>query len=657
MAETIFHKRLMGVVVSVGSLRGSEKSAVGEFVDLIEFSELAEKMGLGLIQLLPVNDTGYESSPYSALSAFALNPIYLKVGAMAEAAGFEKKIQALNKTYNGEERFPYYKIAKAKIDLLREIFTVNRSKIEKEISVDIWIKKNTWVKSYAVFRRLKEANDEKSWKDWKAFRKVSVNDIEALWNDPKHKDANLFWVWIQYHLDKQFSAVAEKIQAKGIILKGDLPILLNEDSCDVWANPEYFHENLSAGAPPDMYNPDGQNWGFPLYNWYAQQKDNFAWWRARLAAASKYFGAYRIDHVLGFFRIWACSRRDDSALLGRYVPYNQIKKEDLYAIGFDDARINWISVPHIPTGEVWEAVQQAGGSDDDARRAFDLALDRIGNEELWWFKKSIHGEKDIVALELHDAARNYLCRAWANRILFEYDKDTYSPLWYYSRSRAWNSFNDDERANLEAFLDRKKAESEKKWEIQGKKLLSVLVESSTMLACAEDLGATTEWVPRVLQKLKILSLKVFRWEREWDRECQPFIPISDYPELAVCTTSVHDSTTLRQWWEAEADHGLVQTFLGQPSLPKVYNPGTARLLLKTVAAAPSRFRIFPLVDFLHLTPKWYAQDPASERINIPGSSNDFNWTWRIPAPISEIAADGELLSEVKSLSAIKPNHA
>ena len=650
MAEAIFNKRLAGVVVTVGSLRGSGKSAVGEFADLPEFAELASKMGLGLIQLLPVNDTGYESSPYGALSAFALNPIYIRIGAIPESKGFEAEIQALNEKYNEMERFPYYKIAKAKINLLRDIFEANKIAIQREVSVDVWIKKNTWVKSYAVFRRLKEANNEKSWKDWKAFKKVGANDIEALWNDPKQRNSNLFWSWVQYHLDKQFTAAAEKIQSMGIILKGDLPILLNEDSCDVWANPEYFHENLSAGAPPDMYNSMGQNWGFPLYNWHAQQKDNFSWWRARLTAAQKYFKAYRIDHVLGFFRIWACRRRDNSALLGRFVPYTQIKKEDLYALGYDYSRINWFSVPHIPTGEVWQAVQQGGGSDDDARRAFDLALDRIGNEELWWFKKSIHGEKDILALKLHDAARDYFCKAWTNRILFEYDENTYSPVWYYSKSRAWNSLNDAERDYLEAFLDGKKAESEKKWEIQGKKLLSMLVESSTMLACAEDLGVSTECVPKILGNLKILSLKVFRWERKWDTEGQPFTPICDYPELAVCTTSVHDSSTLREWWETEADLNTLAAFLGQPSLPKIYNPGTARLRLKTIAAAPSRFHIFPLIDFLHLTPKWYAQDAAAERINIPGTTSDFNWTWRLPAPISEIAADTELLREVKALS-------
>jgi 4-alpha-glucanotransferase len=174
-----------------------------------------------------------------------------------------------------------------------------------------------------------------------------------------------------------------------------------------------------------------------------------------------------------------------------------------------------------------------------------------------------------------------------------------------------------------------------------------------MVACAEDLGVQTTCVPQVMNKLKIFSLKVIRWERDWTMENHPYIPYGEYPEFSVCTTSVHDSTTLREWWNGEAEQDLFAAFNGSPALPKSYNPGTARIFLRQAASATSNWRIFPFIDLLHLTPRWYADDPASERINVPGTSNKFNWTWRLPASIAEISEDVELIKAVKELSEIK----
>jgi len=186
------------------------------------------------------------------------------------------------------------------------------------------------------------------------------------------------------------------------------------------------------------------------------------------------------------------------------------------------------------------------------------------------------------------------------------------------------------------------------------KLLSVLVESSSMLPCAEDLGAVPQCVPRVLSKLGILGLRVIRWFRIWEKDGQPYIPFEEYPQLSVCTPAVHDSSTVREWWEKETDQGQFSGFIGVPSLPKIYNPGTAKIILSKAAEARSRFRVFQIQDLLHLSNNWYSENPADERINVPGTSNDFNWTYRLPAPIHEIAKDKELISAVAQLSRIKP---
>ncbi|MCL2442817.1 MAG: 4-alpha-glucanotransferase [Treponema sp.] len=662
------NKRLIGVVIPVGALRTKNGIGVGEFSDLADFALLCKKMRIGLIQILPVNDTGFESSPYSSLTAFGLHPLYLSIEGLDEFKTTDDSVKNRIKTakdkFDSYKRFSHYNVLKEKLEICQIIYDTNKAEITKSAKdgvLSTWIDKNTWVKEYAVYRRLKEINELKSWKDWKEYNNVTAADIEKLWKDNKLREEHLFWVWLQQALDIQFSKASKAVAEMGIIMEGDLPILMNEDSCDVWANPELFFQDLSAGAPPDMYCPDGQNWGFPTYNWESHEKDNFAWWRGRLSVAEKYYQAYRIDHVLGFFRIWASSRNDYSSALGRYVPYIPVTSGDLKRLGFDKSRIRWVSQPHIHTGEIWDALKKNWGSlfteteiSAAAEKIFSKALVRVNEEELWLFKKKIKGEKDIDALNLHPAIRNYLFNKWKDRAFIEYQKGKFFPAWCFKTSKAYESFSQEEKDALEALIEKRQKKSEKAWSQLGMKLLSVLVESSPMLPCAEDLGVVPACVPKVLSKLKILGLRVVRWFRDWYKDGQPYIPFEEYPQLSVCTPAVHDSSTVREWWEKEADQGQFSGFIGVPSLPKIYNPGTAKVILSKVASARSRYRVFQIQDLLHLSNNWYSENPADERVNVPGTTNDFNWTYRLPAPISEIIKDKELILAVAELSRIKP---
>ena len=648
-------KSLIGTVVPVSALRSDKSIGVGEFPDLVEFAALCKKMGVSLIQILPVNDTGYDSSPYAALTAFGLHPLYLRIGDLAEfdkSSSYSADIEAIKKQFESALRFPYEEILKAKIILLRKIFTDNVKEIKESEKLKTWIDENPWVKSYAVFRQLKETNGEKSWRDWSSNRNPEAWEIDSLWARPELLEKHLFWAWLQEALDEQFSKAAMELAEQGIILEGDLPILMNEDSCDVWAHRENFHLDFSAGAPPDMYSPSGQNWGFPIYNWERQSGDDYSWWKLRLKVAEKYYHAYRIDHVLGFFRIWAIRREDISAVMGRYIPFKPITVNDFDALKFDKGRLRWITEPHIFTGELWDALKPHLSEYDleaAVLNVFDTALERIGTEELWLFKKSIKNESDIAALAIHDVAKNFLLKEWGNRIFFEYEKDCYCPVWYYRESRAYASLSDDEKKSMELLLKKIHADSEKIWEEEGRKLLSLLTASSSMLPCAEDLGAVPDCVPKVLKELKILGLRVVRWHREWSEAGQPYVPFDNYPELSVCTPAVHDSSCLREWWDREANQQEFCDFLGIPSLPRVYNPGTARLILSRIAAAASRYKVFQIQDLMHLSNHWYAADPASERINVPGTITPFNWTYRLPATISEIMNDDELMVSVTKL--------
>ncbi|MCL2093586.1 MAG: 4-alpha-glucanotransferase [Treponema sp.] len=652
------NSRLIGTVIPVGALRTEKSLGVGEFLDLLEFGSLCTKMGVKLIQILPVNDTGHDSSPYSALTAFGLNPMYLSIGEMEEASGFEKALAAIKKDFDQQIRYPYEALLKAKLDLLRRIFEKHQSAIHSSAKLASWIEENPWVIPYAVFRRLKESNEERSWKEWRGQEGPELT--EELWDDPALKDQHLFWVWVQEALDRQFHMASQGLKEMGIILEGDLPILMNEDSCDVWAHRENFDLSFSAGAPPDMYSPDGQNWGFPIYNWQAQSKNDYQWWKSRLKTAEKYYQAYRIDHVLGFFRIWATRQEDASAAMGRYIPSLPINPKDFEDLEFDKGRIRWICEPHILTGDVWDALKKDWGgpyTDEElaqaAQRVFDLALERIDHEELWLFKKSIRGDKDIAALDIHSGAKNFLQKEWINRIFFEFEKDCFYPLWFYHESKAYASLSAEEKEALDELVEKRQEASEKIWEAEGLRLLSVLTASSAMLPCAEDLGAVPLCVPRVLTKLNILGLRVVRWHREYDKKGEPYVPFEDYPELSVCTAAVHDSSCLREWWDREADQNDISNLMGMPSLPRIYNPGIARMILHKIVSAASRFRVFQIQDLMHLSPAWYAEDPASERINVPGTINDFNWTYRLPALISDIAKDEELIRQVKELGMVK----
>lgn len=656
--------RTTGVVVPVGALRGAESIGVGEFLDLIDFGDLCLQTGLKVVQLLPVNDSGFQSSPYSALTAFALHPLYLRIGALAEAKKFNKKIGALRTRFEKADRFPYGEILSAKLDLLAEIYATVAEDVEHDAQggngLAVWIQANPWVTEYAVYRRLKDKNEGKHWKEWKEYSAPKPVDIESLWKDPSLKREHLYWVWIQRALDAQFSEASASLAAKGIALKGDLPILMNEDSCDVWAHSEYFRRDLAAGAPPDMFSPLGQNWQFPIYDWEALARSDYSWWRSRLKLADRYYSAYRIDHVLGFFRIWAASRRDKSAVLGRFIPALPIERADLQALGFDEGRIRWLSKPHVPTGAVYEALIASpsshgeGGADataTEASRVFSLALDRIGTEELWLFKSSIHGELDIEALGLHPAATAYLQAAWRDRVLLEFEDGRFAPTWTYWDTKAFPTLSEDERRRFEELIGRRRSESERIWEEQGRRLLSVLVQTTPMLACAEDLGAVPDCVPRTLQDLGVLGLRVLRWARKWGEPGEPYIPLDSYPELSVCTPAVHDSSTVREWWEREADRDAFRSFVGDRTIPDSYGPDAARAVLSAVVRSRSKLCVFQIQDLLHLSPRWYAKDAAAERVNVPGSVNDFNWTYRLPAPIQDLTADKLLVDAVSALTA------
>ncbi|MCR4940740.1 MAG: 4-alpha-glucanotransferase [Treponemataceae bacterium] len=655
--------KMTGTSVPVGALRTKKSFGIGEFLDIIPFADFCRKASLKVIQLLPVNDTGTESSPYSALSASALHPIYISLESLPELRQEEldtahkkiiSEIKKLKKKYNELPRFPYKEIRRVKDDLLRQIYELDSDSIKKSPELKKWIKENPWVKEYAVYKRLKNINFEASWKSWKDYKKIKAEDIEELWSKTELQKEHLFFAWVQMNLERQFTQASEYVTKQGIMLKGDIPIMMNEDSHDAWAHPDFFNDDLRAGSPPDGPNPCGQNWGFPTYNWKALKKCDYSWWRERLKQAAKFYQLFRIDHILGFFRIWAVPKRECTALLGHTEPYEPVTVKELEELGFTKERIRWLSLPHVPTN----LVEAANNGDYlGSHGILNTIMDRIGQEELWLFKPEIKSDSDIYAHEeIPLAVREVLAKKWRDRMFIEVEKDKYYPAWSYSDTTAWLSLSDNEKRIVSQFITEKRDDMENAWEKQARELLGMITDTTTMTACAEDLGANIRSLKSVLNDLSIMSLKVIRWNRQWEKEGQPFFAFDQYPEKSVTTTSVHDSSTLRLWWTEEPDaQDFFKTFPpeeGSDIKPGKYSPEAAEYLLEKAAQSQSIFCIHPIQDFLGLAAAYYDEKPQNERINIPGSVTDFNWTYRLPLPIETLIKDTTLTKKITAIAVI-----
>ena len=676
-------KELIGTAVPLGALYTKDNPVIGEFPDLKIFADFCKAAGLSIIQLLPVNDTGTQSSPYSGLSAFALHPIYIRI---SEVEGFSELCQNDPKfkiSYDAFiaanqycPRYDYDSILSTKIQLLKRIYDeteIGKTGESGEV-LSKWIKSNTWVREYSVYKNLKWNYMQASWKTWlESDRHKTKEEIAALWNKKAFKKEHLFYAWLQMIADSQFRDAVEYVHAQGLLLKGDMPILMNEDSADAWACPEVFNQDLRAGSPADGDNLTGQNWGFPTYNWQNLKDDDYRWWKERLTNASKYYDAYRLDHILGFFRIWAIPEADLNALNGHTEPYAFIKKSELYELGFDDERIRWLSQPHIPTS----AIEDITWNHDKAHQILAIFCNKIDGEELWRFAPAVLGSKmienadlcELCASEAIPRVKKVLIDYWSNRTLLEIAKNKFVPMWTFGSSTAWQTLNQNEKAALSACFDELNSKNEKLWKKQADEIFSAITSAVKMIPCGEDLGVNIECVPKTMEAHNILGLRVVRWCRKWSENGQPYIPFSEYTPLSVVTTSVHDSSTLRQWWndekesvkafvEANADFFTnVEKSEGTQTAPdKVlqiaqadFSPEIAKAILNASATAKSQWFIPPLQDFLYMDKTLWLNDARNERINIPGTVNEFNWTYRLPCTLESLIENNELKNKIKGI--------
>ncbi len=301
-----------GIDLPLSALRTKKSCGIGEFLDLLPMIDWCASLGLDIIQLLPLNDSGHDPGPYNALSSCALHPIYLSLHALPGA----KKLPDCH-TLLATPRVAYAEVLALKLDFLRSYLEHAGPQILKTPAFDEFLQQNSWVVSYGLFKHLKDRLGHTYWMSWPE----EIKDASEKTLVKKYWDDILFHILVQYLCFQQMTAVKAHAASRQVQLLGDIPILISSESVDSWRNPKLFDFSLAAGAPPDAYNAEGQYWGFPLYQWGEMKKQNYAWWKQRIEVASRYYDLYRIDHAVGFFRIWAIPL-EHPPKEGKFVPEN-----------------------------------------------------------------------------------------------------------------------------------------------------------------------------------------------------------------------------------------------------------------------------------------------------------------------------------------------
>lgn len=301
-------RKRAGILTPLFSIHSQKSIGVGEFPDLVLFADLCRKAGLSLIQLLPLNDVGFNFRPYDSESSFALEPLHLRLESIQSVRleDFKKSIDGLRLRFPNQGFYFDTSIKKEKLLILRQMYQARQKRGDPKFSE--FIRLNAfWLEPYACFKRLKEINAHKGWWEWpEAFKNREASVLEKF--KKEESDEIRFFQWLQWQCFLQLSQAKKELGKKGVFLFGDLPFLVSLDSADVWANPEYFKLHLSAGAPPDLYFAGGQEWGMPPYDWTAIEKDGYRYLKEKLKYSENFYHLFRIDHFVGIFRVWTFPR-------------------------------------------------------------------------------------------------------------------------------------------------------------------------------------------------------------------------------------------------------------------------------------------------------------------------------------------------------------
>ena len=654
----ICDRKLAGTLIPVFSLRTRGSFGVGDFGDLKMMIDWVAETHQKVLQVLPINDTTSthtwtDSYPYSCISIFAIHPQFADLRQLPAVADKEKAaaFEALREELNQLPQIDYERVNNAKIEYLRVIFEQEGGEVLKSAGFKAFLKESAhWLVPYAQYCHLRDTYGNVDFNTWKGHEVWHEKDRETLLNarTKEYKEV-AFYYYVQYVLHVQMRAAHEYAMARGVILKGDIPIGVNRKGCDVWHEPHYFNLNLQAGAPPDSFSVNGQNWGFPTYNWARMLEDGCQWWLRRFQNMSKYFDAYRIDHVLGFFRIWATPTTCVHALQGQFAPSLAMTREEIesYGLHFQEklfttpfiARwvVDRVFGPHADA--VVEKYLQHEHDDifslkpeyDTERKIEAAFVGKDGADDVWVRDGLYALASDVLFVRDINDSNKFHPRITAQlnfmyEALVDSDKEKFNRLYnnyYYRRN---NNF----------------------WYNEAMKKLPVLVQATRMLVCAEDLGMVPDCVAWVMNELRILSLELQQMPKD---PSVRFGELWKNPYRSVCTLSTHDMPTLRQWWDEDMER--TQDYYNS----QLYRSGAAphplpgwlaKEIVVNQLACPSMLCVLLLQDWFAIDEKLRFADANAERINIPANPRHY-WRYRMHLNIEDLIANKEYNDNIKEL--------
>ena len=629
-----------GVAIPVFSLRSERSFGIGEFNDLKPLADWCARTGLKLIQILPVNDTTSthtwtDSYPYSAISAFALNPVYLNLGEVATGKNktLLKKLDATQQRLNALEEIDYEAVAQAKLAFLKEIFPAQkaatfRSKAYREFFAE----NQAWLRPYAVFCCLRDKFRTADAREWPAHQRCTEETLNAFAAESSPDfDAVAFHYFVQFHLHLQLQEAATYAHARGIILKGDIAIGVSRNGADTWTAPGLYDLSVQAGAPPDPFADKGQNWGFPTYHWPRMTQDGFAWWKQRFAQMGHYFDAFRIDHILGFFRIWSIPAHAAEGILGYFVPAIPVELDEFATRNIPFNRARYVE-PFITDAIVHETF----GTDADRVKKTFLQPTAHGHYALrpgfttqrqveqHFATQSSTPQSEKLKLGLFDLISNVL--------LFEVEGSQgrqFHFRFHIEKTASFRALSLQTQSQLmDLYVDYFFRRQDEFWRKQALQKLPALKRVTNMLICGEDLGLVPACVPDVMKGLGLLSLEIQRMPKTPSRT---FSRPTDAPYLSVVTPSTHDMSTIRGWWEE--DSALTQRFyndeLGLPgTAPATCSAELNQAVVSQHLASPAMWSIFQLQDLLGMDETLRRPDVNAERINVPADPKHY-WRYRM----------------------------
>ena len=661
------NRRVAGTLVPVFSLRSKDSFGVGDFGDLKKMVEWVALTGQRLLQVLPINDTTTthtwtDSYPYSCISIFALHPQYVDLNQLPELKDEKLRdhYEHLRKELNALPQIDYERVNNAKADYMRAVFAQEGVSVMKTQAYKDFFRQNElWLVPYAQYCYLRDTYGHVDFTRWEGHEQWNEADRKAL-STPRQKAYKdvAYYYFVQFVLDQQMQAAHAYAREKGVILKGDIPIGVSRFGCDVWMEPKYFNMNGQAGAPPDAFSANGQNWGFPTYNWDAMIADGCQWWVRRFQNMSKFFDAYRIDHVLGFFRIWEIPIESVHGLLGQFSPSLGMSPEEIEAYGLRFQE-ELYTRPFIAD---WTLERTFGVRAGYVKEKFLLRQ----ADNMWALRPEFDTQRKIEAwfesrhaVSQEDKNLRDGLYSLVSCVLFVRDrkeKNRFHPRISAQLDFAYESlWDNDKEAFNRLYDDYYYRRNNQFWYSEAMKKLPRLVQATRMLVCAEDLGMVPQCVQWVMDELRILSLELQSMPKD---PSVRFGVLEQYPYRSVCTISSHDMPTLRMWWDEDYEQAqdFYNTVLHRGgTAPHPMPDWLANDIVSRNLQAPSMLCVLALQDWLACDERIRLADADKERVNIPANPRHY-WRYRMHLNIEDLLTNRnftKLLSELISISGRK----